>query len=66
MALPLEGMHVLDLTRLLPGPYCTMLLADMGADVIKVEDTAGGDYLRLNPPVVSSGMSIHFHVLNRN
>ena len=66
MALPLEGMHVLDLTRLLPGPYCTMLLADMGADVIKVEDTAGGDYLRLNPPIVSSGMSIHFHVLNRN
>jgi crotonobetainyl-CoA:carnitine CoA-transferase CaiB-like acyl-CoA transferase len=66
MPLPLEGMHVLDLTRLLPGPYCTMLLADMGADVIKVEDTAGGDYLRFNPPVVSSGMSIHFHVLNRN
>jgi crotonobetainyl-CoA:carnitine CoA-transferase CaiB-like acyl-CoA transferase len=67
MPLPLEGMRVLDLTRLLPGPYCTLLLADMGADVIKVEDTAGGDYLRFNPPVMAeSGMSIHFHVLNRN
>ncbi|MHB8896017.1 MAG: CaiB/BaiF CoA transferase family protein, partial [Candidatus Geothermincolia bacterium] len=66
MTLPLEGMRVLDLTRLLPGPYCTLLLADMGADVLKVEDTAGGDYLRLNPPIASSGMSVHFHVLNRN
>jgi crotonobetainyl-CoA:carnitine CoA-transferase CaiB-like acyl-CoA transferase len=67
MSLPLEGMRVLDLTRLLPGPYCTLLLADMGADVIKVEDTAGGDYLRFNPPVMTaSGMSVHFHVLNRN
>jgi crotonobetainyl-CoA:carnitine CoA-transferase CaiB-like acyl-CoA transferase len=66
MTMPLEGMRVLDLTRLLPGPYCTLLLADMGADVIKVEDTTGGDYLRANPPIASSGMSIHFHVLNRN
>lgn len=66
MSLPLEGMRVLDLTRLLPGPYCTMLLADMGADVIKVEDTAGGDYLRFSPPITSSGMSVHFHVVNRN
>jgi len=66
VSLPLEGMRVLDLTRLLPGPYCTQLLADMGADVIKVEDPAGGDSLRSNPPVTKSGMSIHFHVLNRN
>lgn len=66
MTMPLEGMRVLDLTRLLPGPYCTVLLADMGADVLKVEDTAGGDYLRFNPPIAASGMSIHFHVLNRN
>lgn len=66
MTLPLEGMRVLDLTRLLPGPYCTLLLGDMGADVLKVEDTVGGDYLRFNPPLASSGMSIHFHVLNRN
>src|SRR5215212_1782715 len=42
----LEGIRVLDLTRLLPGGFCTLLLADFGADVIKVEDTAAGDYLR--------------------
>ncbi|MBK5093916.1 MAG: CoA transferase [Actinobacteria bacterium] len=66
MPMPLEGMRVLDLTRLLPGPFCTLLLADMGADVIKVEDTDAGDYLRFMPPLSSSGMSIHFHTLNRN
>ena len=66
MPMPLEGMRVLDLTRLLPGPFCTLLLADMGADVIKVEDTDAGDYLRFTPPLSSSGMSIHFHTLNRN
>lgn len=66
MPLPLEGMRILDLTRLLPGPYCTLLLSDMGAQVIKVEDTQGGDYVRWNPPLAASGMSIHHHVLNRN
>lgn len=66
MSLPLEGMRVLDLTRLLPGPFCTVLLADMGADVIKVEDPGMGDYLRWNPPLGSSGMSLHFHTINRN
>jgi crotonobetainyl-CoA:carnitine CoA-transferase CaiB-like acyl-CoA transferase len=66
MSLPLEGMRVLDLTRLLPGPYGTVLLADMGADVIKVEDPAGGDYLRLNPPHAPDGTGIHFHTINRN
>ncbi len=50
MSLPLEGLKVLDLSRLLPGGFCTLLLADFGADVIKVEDTGTGDYLRWSPP----------------
>src|SRR5665811_1287706 len=66
MSLPLEGMRVLDLTRLLPGPFGTMLLADMGAEVIKVEDPQGGDYARFMPPFASSGMSIMHHIVNRN
>ena len=66
MSLPLQGMRILDLTRLLPGPFCTVLLADMGADTIKVEDPQVGDYLRWNPPLGSSGMSLHFHTINRN
>jgi alpha-methylacyl-CoA racemase len=48
--LPLSDVRILDLTRLLPGGFCTLLLADMGADVIKVEDTAAGDYVRWAPP----------------
>ena len=43
---PLAGIHVLDLTRLYPGAYATLLLADLGADVVKVEDRDRGDYLR--------------------
>jgi alpha-methylacyl-CoA racemase len=46
----LDGVRVLDLTRLLPGGFCTLLLADMGADVLKVEDTGTGDYIRWMPP----------------
>ena len=44
--LPLEGVRVLDLSRLLPGGFCSLLLADFGADVLKVEDTGLGDYIR--------------------
>lgn len=47
---PLDGVTVLDLTRLLPGGFCSQLLADFGADVIKVEDTGIGDYIRHAPP----------------
>ena len=50
MSLPLEGLKILDLTRLLPGGYASLLLADFGADVIKVEDTGMGDYVRWSPP----------------
>jgi crotonobetainyl-CoA:carnitine CoA-transferase CaiB-like acyl-CoA transferase len=46
----LQGLKILDLTRLLPGGFCTLLLADLGADVIKVEDTGAGDYVRWAPP----------------
>ncbi len=47
---PLSDVKILDLTRLLPGGFCTLLLADLGADVIKVEDTGAGDYVRWAPP----------------
>jgi crotonobetainyl-CoA:carnitine CoA-transferase CaiB-like acyl-CoA transferase len=46
----LDSVRVLDLSRLLPGPYATQLLADAGADVIKIEDTGSGDYARAMPP----------------
>lgn len=63
--LALEGLKVLDLTRLLPGGYCTLLLADMGADVLKVEDPFGGDYVRWFPPKVKEE-SAYFLAVNRN
>src|SRR2546427_8949715 len=63
--MPLHGIRVLDLTRLLPGAFCTMLLADMGADVIKVEEPESGDYMRWTPPLVD-GQSALFNALNRN
>ena len=47
----LHGIKVLDLTRLLPGNFCTLLLAEYGADVLKIEDTDRGDYGRWHPPV---------------
>ena len=62
---PLDGVRVLDLSRLLPGPYATLILADLGADVIKVEDTGMGDYLRTLPPT-QRGVNPAFLALNRN
>ena len=59
----LRDVRILDLTRLLPGAHCTMLLARMGAEVIKVEDPAGGDYMRWMPPL-EEGQSVLFHALN--
>jgi alpha-methylacyl-CoA racemase len=63
--MPLTGIRVLDLTRLLPGAFCTRLLADMGADVIKVEEPGTGDYMRWTPPLLD-GQSALFDALNRN
>ena len=69
-ALPLEGVRVLDLSRLLPGGFCSLLLADLGADVVKVEDTAMGDYVRWAPPAfegaADSAKGSLFLALNRN
>lgn len=59
------GVKVLDLSRLLPGPFCSMLLADFGADVIKIEDPQGGDYIRAWPPFLGNSSGFHV-VLNRN
>src|SRR5689334_21635712 len=64
--LPLQGIRILDLTRLLPGPFCSLMLADMGATVIKVEDTAIGDYLRWGTKLVTETQTINFMALNRN
>ncbi|MGA7879097.1 MAG: CaiB/BaiF CoA-transferase family protein, partial [Desulfoferrobacter sp.] len=61
----LAGFKVLDLSRLLPGPFCSMLLADLGADVLKVEDPKVGDYIRWWPPKVGRNSGFHV-VLNRN
>jgi crotonobetainyl-CoA:carnitine CoA-transferase CaiB-like acyl-CoA transferase len=61
----LDGVYVLDLTRLLPGPYATQLLADAGADVVKVEDTGAGDYARHMPPVTDDGVGAVFDAVNR-
>jgi len=63
---PLEGLTVLDLTRVLSGPYCTMLLADMGARVIKVEQPGKGDDTRAWGPPFLEGESAYFLSINRN
>jgi len=60
----LRGIRVLDLSRLLPGPFLTMVLADMGADVVKIEDPRVGDYLRAFPPA-KGGVSGRFLAVNR-
>ena len=69
MTRPLEGIRILDLSRLLPGGFCTLLLADLGADVLKVEDTGMGDYVRWAPPYYEgadqSARSALFLSLNR-
>ena len=63
----LPGVRVLDLSRMLAGPYGSMLLADMGAEVIKVEEPGGGDPMRaMGPPFLPDGDSAYFLAINRN
>jgi len=62
---PLRGVRVLDLTRVLAGPFCTMILADLGADVVKVEQPGTGDDARHFGPFLPSGMSGYFASINR-
>jgi crotonobetainyl-CoA:carnitine CoA-transferase CaiB-like acyl-CoA transferase len=63
--LPLKGIKVLDLSRLLPGGFCSMMLGDFGAEVIKVEEPGRGDYVRWTPPFLD-GQSAYFLSINRN
>ena len=62
---PLDGLNVLDLSRLMPGPLCTMILSDLGANVIKVEQPGIGDYARSAPPFIGE-TGAAFLMLNRN
>jgi crotonobetainyl-CoA:carnitine CoA-transferase CaiB-like acyl-CoA transferase len=62
---PLDGIRVLDLTRVLAGPFCSMILADMGAEVIKIEEPGKGDDTRSWPPFVE-GEATYFMSVNRN
>jgi crotonobetainyl-CoA:carnitine CoA-transferase CaiB-like acyl-CoA transferase len=63
---PLDGLLVADFTRVLAGPYCTMLLADLGADVVKVESPSGDDTRGWMPPVTAEGTSTYYLSINRN
>ena len=67
MAGAFAGVRMLDLSRLLPGPYCSLLFADLGAEVIKVEEPGRGDYARRTPPFWGeSDIGASFLLLNRN
>jgi crotonobetainyl-CoA:carnitine CoA-transferase CaiB-like acyl-CoA transferase len=63
---PLAGLLVADFSRVLAGPYCTMLLADLGADVIKVESPGGDDTRSWMPPSAEDGVSTYYLAINRN
>src|SRR5947209_1907106 len=66
MSQPLSGIRILDLSRLLPGAYASQMMADFGADVIKIEEPDTGDYGRYMPPQGPSGLSLYFLAINRN
>ena len=63
--MPLAGIRVIDLTRILSGPFCTMMLGDMGAEVIKIEPPDEGDPLR-GQGVIKNGLSWYYTSFNRN
>jgi len=63
---PLAGIRILDLSRVLAGPFCTMVLGDLGAEIIKVEEIEGGDQTRNIPPYLEGGESHYFLAINRN
>lgn len=63
---PLDGIRVLDLSRFLAGPYCSMLLGDHGADVLKIEPPSQGDPTRVQGPPFFDGDGLTFHATNRN
>ncbi len=66
MDLPLSSVRILDLSRLVPGAYASQMMADFGADVIKVEEPGSGDYSRSMHPSGPGGMGLYFLALNRN
>ncbi len=66
MDLPLSGIRILDLSRLVPGAYASQMMADFGADVIKIEEPGSGDYSRSMQPSGPGGMGLYFLALNRN
>src|SRR5262245_45917529 len=66
MPLPLEGVRVLEASQVMAGPFCALLLADMGAEVVKVEKLRGGDDSRRMGPPFIGGESAAFLAINRN
>lgn len=66
MSQPLDGIRILDLSRLLPGGYASQMMADFGADVIKIEEPGTGDYSRSMPPSGPGGLGLVFLAVNRN